>query len=911
MSWITGVRTRVGQILRRVAEEERMDEEIRFHLEMETERLAREEGLDPQEARRRAVLAFGGVEAHKEEMREGRQIPLLEEPWRDLHYAVRSLRKAPGFTTAAALTLALGVGANTAVFGLVSATLFRPLPFPDPDRLVTLYQSYEEAGRSPVPTPWSYPEFAAVRSSLTAVSEMAAYYAGDVNLSGTGADPIRVGAEMVSASYFRALGVQPALGRTFLPHEDSIPGAHRVAMLGDGVWRREFGADPRVVGRRILLNGVALTVVGVLPEGFRGLTGEGQVWIPHAMAPEVYFPRHLSTREQFLSVVARLRPGVPLERARAEVASVATRVAAATRQETGAEAGGERWRAALLTLEEARRDPATVRAQLVLAGAVFFVLLIAAVNLSGMLLARSVGRSREMAVRTALGAGRGRLLRQALVESGAIGLLGGALGALIAVWSIHLLSALAPERLGGGGSRITRLRLDSFSTPQADWRVIAFAGVLALAAGLLAGLVPALRATRGDLSGALKTGARGSTVGVGSLRRPTALSGIAVSQVAFALVLLVGAGLLLKEFNRLRSLHTGLDAAGVVTFHLDPPESTYGGEAAGALLQRILERVEAVPGVTSTTVGRCLPGTGCSSTSLYIAGRPVPASPPIVRRHYVGPDHFRTLGIPLLRGRGITPEDRAGRSRVAVVNETAARRLWPGEDPIGKRVWFSSGGGFASPDSLTEIVGVVGDVRYGAPGEEVEPDFYTSYLQYVLPATMVMVRTAGDPTALVPALRRAVAEVDPNLPIHNVRTVAEMRAEALAGERFATAALSIFAALGLLLAALGVYGVMAYSVTQRRRDIGIRLALGATPRTVLRQVVGQGTALTGVGVALGALLSLGLARVLSSLLDGIGSADPLVLAAVALVLLVVALITSYLPARSAARVDPMTTLAAE
>lgn len=908
MSWITGVRARWEQVLKRGAADERMDEEIRFHLERETERLQRERGLSHEEARRQAVLAFGGVEKHRQEMREGRRVPLLEELWRDLRYAARSLRRAPGFTTAAVLTLALGVGANSAVFGLVSATLLRPLPFSDSDRLVTLYQIHEGAGREPRPTPWSYPLFADVRSSLTTISDVAAYYAGDVNLSGTGADPIRVGAEMVSAAYFRALDVQPALGRAFVPQEDSIPGAHPVAMLGNGVWRREFGADPQVIGRNILLNGVALTVVGVLPEGFRGLTGEGEVWIPHAMAPKVYFPEHLTTSEQFLNLVARLRPGVPLEQARAEVASVATRVAAATRGENGGGQGEGRWSTTLLPLEEARRDPATMRAQLVLAGAVFFVLLIGAVNLSGLLLARSVGRSREMAVRAALGAGRRRLLRQALVESGAIGVLGGALGALMAVWAIRLLSTLAPERLGGAGSRFTRLRLDSFSVPEADWRVMAFAAALALTAGLLAGLIPALRSTRGELTVALKTGSRGSTVGVGTLRRPTILSWVAVAQVACALVLLVGAGLLLQGFHRLQSLDPGLDAAGVMTFRITPPESEYGGAAAGTLLQRVLERVESVPGVASATVGRCLPGTGCSSTSLYIAGRPVPEEAPEVRRHYVGPDHFRTLGVPLLRGRAITPKDRAGLPRVAVVNETAARRFWPGEDPIGRRVWFGSGGGFASPDSLTEIVGVVDDVRYGAPGEPIEPDFYTSYLQYVLPSTLVMVRTAADPTALVPALRRAVATVDPNLPIHEMRTVAEVRAEALTEERFATAALGIFAGLGLLLAALGIYGVMAYSVAQRRREIGIRIALGATPRQVLRQVIGQGVALTGIGIALGTLLSLGLVRVLSALVAGMGTTDPLVLAAVVLFLLLVALITCYLPARSAARVDPVTIL---
>lgn len=832
----------------------------------------------------------------------------VEGIWRDLVMALRGFGRSPGFMAVAVLTIALGIGVNTAVFALVNATMLRPLPFAEPDRLVTVFQREAGAEGGSRPIPWSYPEYAALRRSLTSLAHLSAYYSTDANLAGAGAEPVRVGMEIVSSDYLPLLGVPMALGRPFQPEEDSVPGEHPVAILGHRLWSSTFGSDPGVLGGSIVLNGVSHTVVGVLPAGFRGLSGEGEVWITHAMAPAVYYPEHLTIEQRFLGVVGRVREGRSVQDARAELAAVGGAALAGAHPGSEAEGGGRV--PALLPLEDARRDPASVRAHFVLAGAVFFVLLIAAVNLSGLLLARSVGRTREMAVRSAIGASRARLVRQVLVEGALLGTLGGALGLLLASWSMQLLALSAPDRLGGAGPRF--MRLSSFSAPEMDWRILLFGAVAALATGLLTALLPALRATRGDLVVALKTGARGSTAGVGSLRRPTMLSGIAVAQVALALVLLVGAGALLEGFHRLRSVDTGMDASGVVVFRLTPPEGRYGGPAAAALHEEVLARVSALPGVSAATIGRCLPGTGCSSSQLFITDRGEERSdPPIVRRHYVGPDHFRTLGIPLIRGRGLSPDDRAGAPRVAVVNRTAAERFWPGEDPIGKRVYFGSGGGFASPDSLTEIVGVVGDVRYGAPGADMGADFYTSYLQHVLPATLVMVRTAGEPLALVPALRRAVAAVDPELPVHDVRTVPDFRAEALSEERFATRALGGFAALGLLLAALGVYGVMAYSVAQRRRELGIRLALGAAPADLLRFVVRQGVVLTGVGLVLGAAGSLVLSPALPALVQGVARFDPAITLAAAALLLLVAGVTCYLPARGAARVDPAEAFAAE
>ncbi len=904
MSWIEGFRTRLRQLVHRGEAEARVRQEFRFHLEMEIEK-NRRSGMGAVEARRAAVLAFGSEESHRETMREGWRAPVLEELVQELRHAARSLRRTPGFTLAAVLMLALGVGVNASVFGLVSALFLRPLPFGNPDRLTAVFQTYVEAGGSPVETRWSYPEYRALGPDLSTL-KLAAYNAADANLSGA-VMPERVRGEVVTASYFRVLRIDPAAGRFFLPAEDSLPGAAPVVVLSHALWQRDFASGRSILGSRVSLNGVMLTVVGVAPAGFTGLTGDAGWWIPQAMAPSVTFPEQLESSQRFLSVVGRLSNGATLARARSEVAS---REAAleAVRRDAAAEEPGE-WAASLIPLALARRAPATVRARLVLAGAVFFVLLIACVNLSGLVLARSSGRARERAVRAALGAGRARLVRHGLMETVLLGLMAAVVSLAIAVPCVRLLRVVAPAVLGRPGSR-SGWDIESFAAPVVDWRVVAFGAVLALGAAVLSGLVPALRGAR-DPEGGLRSGARGSTVGVGTLRRPTFLAAVAVLQVTAALVLLAGAGHLLEAYRQLRSVDPGFDAAGLLTFRLSAPYREYEGPAAASLIERVLERVETVPGVVSASVSLCPPLRRCSWTSLFIPGRTENGDPPTVGRYYVGPDHFRTLRVPLLRGRSLTAQDRAGRPRVAVINETAARRFWPGQDPIGEHVWFGSGGGFADPDSATEIVGIVGDVLYGRPGDPIEPDFYTSYLQFTWPETTVLVRTSADGTALAPSLARAVAAVDPDLPIFEVRTMAERSDASLAGERFATWTVGAFAGLGLVLAALGVYGVMAYTVAQRRREIGIRMALGAAPGAVLRLVIGNGLALATAGSLAGVLVALALTRVLSALVAGSGAPRPLVLAIAVPLLLFVTLLTCYLPARGAARIDPTETISAD
>jgi putative ABC transport system permease protein len=884
-----------------------MEAEFRHHVESRAADLM-DEGYPAREAKRLARLEFGATERYREEGRAARGLLRLDEIRTDLRFSARSLRRSPGFALGAIVLLALGVGANAAVFSLISAHLLRPLPFPDSGRLVLVHQTYAPAASAARPLPWSYPEYDAVRRAAGGFAGLAAYTPASVNVS-LGDETFRTSAEVVSASYLATLGLRPARGRDFLEGED-VTGADPVAMLSHDLWQRHLGEAADASLRNIVVNGLPFTVVGVAPPGFRGLTGDADIWLTHAMAPAVYFDGYLTSDQRFLSVVGRLARGSTLEQAGAELGSAGVRAAAAARATMpGSEWSGE-WGAAAVPLDVARQDPATLRAHLMLSAAVFFILLMALVNVFALLLARSTVRARETAVRGALGAGRWRIVRHGAVEGGLLGVLGGALGILLAVWVVRLLAMLAPEHMDTAQHRLGNL--SSFAEPGVDWRVIVFSVVLSIGAGVVAGVLPVIRATRGDFVRDLKAGARGTSLEVGSVRRPTVLSAAAIVQIACALVLLAGAGALMQSFQRLIAIDPGFDPAGVVTFRINPPDHIYGGAAAAPLLERLLHRVEAVPGVQSATVGLCTPYMQCSTTTVFIQGRDDGQSAGAVGRHYVGPDHFSTLGIRLLRGRVLTDSDREDQPRVAVINETAAQQFWPDQDPVGQVVWFSSGGGFASQESPTEIVGVVADVLYGRPGESVRPDFYTSYHQFTWPHTTVMVKAgAGDPLALVPALRQAVLDVDPQLPIHDVRSLANRSAEALAGERFAARALAVSGVLGLLLAALGVYGIMAYSVAQRRREVGIRLALGSSPRDVLRVVMGQGAGLLAAGLLIGTVLALWLSRALPAFITGVSGADAGVLAAVASLLAIVGLVACWLPARSAMRVNPAETLSGE
>ncbi len=821
---------------------------------------------------------------------------LLDSLARDLRHGARALARMRSTAIVAALTLGVGIGAVTTMFSVVYAALGRPLPFAEPDRLAMLYVTVATPREGLQRLRWSRTEIARVERIATSFDALGSYSTANVGLTG-GGDPEQIAAEMASPGYFRALRVTAVRGRTFDAVEDTTPGSHPVALLSERLWRRRFGADPGILGRAIGVNRVALTVVGILPEGFAGLSNRADVWIPPAMAPRLTYADYLSTPQHFISLIGRMKEGVPIGRAAAELATLAPRIVVP--EPTPGEAAS--WSATAWPLGRARIDTDARTSALALLAAVGCVLLVTCVNIAGLLLARARNRRREIAIRLAMGSGRARLVQQLLAESLVLAAAGGALGTLVAAWGLG--AAAAPAALAS--ARNMYGQLGTFSAPALDGPVLLFAAAVTLGTSVLFGLAPALRSTRVDLVTALKEDARN---GAGGQRR--VLAALVVGEIALAVPLLAGAGVLIKSFAGLERLEAGFDPQGVVAFWVTPPEARNGSADGPTTVERLLSRIQQVPGVEAAAVNRCAPFEArCARTLAFFPGRPADqASAPVVGRHYVSADYFRALGIPLRQGRTLSDDDRAGRPPVAVVNETAARRFWPGEDPIGRRVWFGSGTGFTDPANPVEIVGVVGDVKYGLVDEPVLPDFYTSYLQFTYPDTMVLVKTPLPREAIVPSLRAAVASADPGVPIYDVRTLDERIDAALARPRFNAALVAAFALAALAIAAMGVYGVTAYAVASRLHEIGVRLALGADGARVTGLLVREGARLGGVGAALGLALAAAGGRLLRNLLFGVSPADPAVLGAVAVAMMIVALAAAFVPARRAASIDPIVVL---
>lgn len=885
MRWFNILSARLRALVRRDAIINDIDEELRLHIEMETEANIGH-GMSPADARNEALRVFGNPGSIKDVAYQVRGGGMLEALLQDIRYGARVLAKHKGFTVVAVLTLALGIGANTAIFSVVNELLLRPLPYKDADRLVMLW---ETSPKSLGGGPTSRINFRAWREQTTSFESMAAFSDQRLNLTGSG-EPEEVAAQLAAPELFHVLGIEPILGRG-MNEEDARPGAPRVAVLSYGLWQRRFGADPKIIGTSIMLNGSPCTVIGIMPMGSQlyikkwSNTGRpADLWTVLDMPTE----GDAATRGRFLSVVARLKSGVTLEQAGAEMKTIMARLG----EDTPTYNKGRG--ALLIPLRE--QFVGNVRpALLILLGAVGFVLLIACANVANLLLSRAAAREKEIALRTALGASRMRIVRQLLTESLLLALLGGVLGLLVAWWGIGALVMISPPdlvNLQGVGINLT---------------VLVWTLSIALATGIIFGLVPALEATRLNLNDALKEGSKGAG-GQGS-RNLRLRSVLVIAEVALALVLLVSAGLLVKSFVRLRKVDTGFKTENILTMVVRLPEAKYKEvQQLASFFRQATERIGALPGVGSIGLVNYLPlyGGPGSSTSLSIEGRPAP--PPGERLstgvRAVDRGYFETMGIPVLHGRNFTDiEDREAR-HVVLISESFARQHFPGEDPIGKHISVNI---FDKPNP-TEIIGVVGDVKYGGVASEAESIAYFPHAELTYPFMTLVIRTQGDPATMAPAAVRELRMIDPDQPVSDVRTMNQVMSDTLASVRFNTLLLGLFAGLATLLAAVGIFGVMNYSVALRTREIGIRMALGAQPKRVLILILKQGLILTLIGIGIGLACTLVLSRVMSSLLFGVETTDPATLAAIVLLLTLVSLVACFIPARRATRIDPMNAL---
>ncbi|HEV2914295.1 MAG TPA: ABC transporter permease [Pyrinomonadaceae bacterium] len=800
----------------------------------------------------------------------------------DLRYGFRMLLKRPGFTTVAVVALALGIGANTAIFSVVNGVLLRPLPFKEPERLVAVWETNAQfEGEMRNRNELALGNFLDWRAQNQVFEQLAALSYASANLTGVG-EPERIQSFVATTNLFQTLGVQPFLGRAFLPEEES-PQSARAVILSHGLWQRRFGSDPKLVGKALTLNGNQYTVVGVMPPGF-------QLQFPTSIQVDMWLPMRIDPADadrktHYLYALGRLRPGVSLEQAQAGMSAISGQLQQQY-PETNAGKGAH-----VVSLHG--QLVGNVRPYIyVLFAAVGFVLLIACANVANLLLARVAARSKEVAIRIALGAGRLRLIRQLLTESIMLSALGGLLGLLLAYWGIDLLIALSP-------SDVPRLSEIGLHGPVFGWTF----GV-SLLTGLLFGLAPALQASKPDLNEALKESGRST----GGLRRSRMRSLLVVSEVALALVLLVGAGLMIKSFMRLRQVSPGFEPSNLLTMNISLPRQKYKEkQQANIFFDQLFERLRTVPGVESVGGVDPLPLSNSNTTTGFIVeGGPVLASAdrPEVGQRAVTPGYFQTMRIPLLKGRQFSEQDREDAPLAVIINEAAARRFWPTEEVIGKRLGFEDDG----KDVWREVVGIVGNVKHERLDAEAKPEVYFPYRQYPKNFMSLVVRTSSEPLNMIASVREQVLAIDRDQPVFDIMTMEQRISRSVAQSRFIMLLLGLFSALALLLAAVGIYGVMAYVVAQRTHEIGIRMALGAQARDVLRMVIRQGMTLAFVGVGIGLLGAFALTRLMSSLLFGVTATDPLTFILVALVLSAVALVAIIIPARRATRVDPMIAL---
>lgn len=798
----------------------------------------------------------------------------METLLRDIRYGIRSLLKRPAFTAVALIALALGIGANTAIFSLVNAVLLRPLPFPESDRLVWVWGNIRNAGSRASVSPLDFLDY---RKQNKTFEQFAATFGVPLHLNLTGSgEPERLTAAGVTGNYFQALGVRPALGRTFLLENES-PGRDQVAVLSYGLWQKRFAGDPAIVNKTVTLDGKTCDVIGVMPPDFNPQTAE--LWIPINFD---FSPEMKQRKAHFLRPIGKLKAGVTLAQAQADIDAIARQL---EEQYPGTNTG---WSLRLVPLRE--QIVGNIKPTLfILFGAVGFVLLIACANVANLLLVRAAARQKEIALRTALGAGRLRIVRQLITESLLLALLGGGLGTLLAIWGVDLMVAAS----AGSIPPTAQVRIDA--------TVLVFTLLIALLTGVLFGLAPALRTMKLNLSESLKEGGRGASAGA---QRNRTRSLLVVLESAIAVVLLIGAGLLVRSLIQLQNTSPGFDAHNVLTMRVDLPLQKYATPDKSAnFFEQLESRVGSLPGVESVGFVTELPLSGQPNDMPFtVEGRPpvtidqaFDADFRRVNHHY-----FQALRIPLLRGRNFTEQEVRQSAKVLVISDLLAREVFPNEDPLGKRLVTAIG------DRVFEIIGIVGDVRHRAL--EAQPAAAMYMPTYETGWTNVVIRTQGDPLGLAAAVRQEVQAIDPDQPVADVKTMEQWVDTSVAAPRYRTAMLGLFAMLALVLASTGIYGVMSYSVAQRTHEIGVRMALGARQLDVLKLVVRQGMSRVVIGVGLGLVGAIALTRVMTTLLFGVSAKDPVTFAAVATLLSVVALVACYIPARRAAKVDPLVAL---
>ena len=870
----------VGFLWRRHTEEN-LDSELQAHLDALTEENIRR-GMMPEEARHAARREFGGIEQTKQDYRDLRGLPALELFFQDLRYAFRTLRKNPGFAAVAVLTLALGIGANTAIFSIVNAVLLRSLPFPHSNRIVGLYQTLSRAHvfRNGV----SYPNFVDWHEQTHSFQEMGAFHASDITLTGAG-DPEQIPGAVVTAGLFSVLGVRPIVGRLLLPADDQ-PSAAPVVLISERLWRRRFGAAPDLVGKTITLDKQVFSVAGILPGDFQFpfQTPPADLWLPVQQDTQI---KNLIPRRggHYLGVIALLKPAVTIKAAETELAGINARLTTQYPAENGA------WGVRVAPLQHEIVGDVQL-GLLVLLGAVALVLLIACANVANLLLARATSRARELAVRAALGAGLNRIARQLLTESLLLGATGGILGAFSAWWAVRWLTQFLPTDL----PRIRAIQVDAW--------VLCFTLGVSVLVSLLFGLAPTLQAASANLVDGLKESTRGASNGTAGRRTRGVLI---ASEVALAVVLLTGAGLLLRSFIELQNVSPGFRPAGILTATVTLPQSQYKKPEEWARFYRqALDRIKTLPGVTGAAVVVPLPLSGGRINLAFgIDERPQsPEDHTAANYTSVSADYFKLVGIPLLRGRIFDERDLSESARVCIISKEFERRHFPNEDAIGKHLNFGLPPGSAS----REIVGIVGDVKQISLDGPAEPEMYVPYEQSPMWGTDFAVRTSMDPVALASAVRERIQQLDKDLPVVDVQPMVVYLRNSVAQPRFRSFLVGLFGLVAVVLAAVGIYGVISYTVAQRTQEIGVRMALGAAPAQVLGLVVGQGMKVVLLGLVSGLVGAFALTRLFKSLLFGISASDPTTYAGVVVILLAIALLACYVPARRAMRVDSLVAL---